>query len=242
MSGAFVLATLLAAAAIIPAVEPSASPTPNPSALKEIGHVRATTALCKALVEPAVRAVDIEDENDRRLADVETFLGTVDLDSSELAKHRGNADLTKRYVTLRAAAVEGAALMKKFRSDAKNAPTDDQRAALVAFADALDGALHRQKTLADDLGRLIAYIDAHPPIDRETRERLEFEAVLHASDPSSSRNVFDQRNYFGPLSSVPDPLSTTAKNAAEDLTARALPLGGDEDSAAARIDPAFAAC
>ncbi len=224
-----------------PAPSTSGPPTADNAALKEIGRVRVTSPLCKALVGDAVRAIGIETENGRRLLDVENALRTVDLDSSPLAKHRGTHDLTKRYVDLRAAAVAGNGILKQFRDEAKAAPSDEQRRALVTFADALDGALHRQKTLADDVGRLIAYLDTHESIDKDAHDQLVFDAILRDGDLRYPRTAFDPRD-FGPFAVVPDSLSTTAKSAAAELVTRAQPIGGDEDAAAARVEPAFDRC
>ena len=229
-----------------PAPAPTLSPGSSPNAgsaetLREIGRVRATSPFCHGLIENAVRAVEIETENGRRLGTIEDSLRVVDLDESQLAKARGTHDLMKRYVDLRAAAVEGDGLMKQFRKDAKTAPEEAQRASLVAFADALDGALHRQKSLADDVGRLVAYLDAHQPIDKDAHDQLVFNAILLTGDARYPLIPFDPRN-AGPLASVPDSLSTTAKYAADELVNRAAPIAGDEENAAARIDPAFAHC
>ena len=248
MDATVVLVTLLTLAADMPA--PAPAPTPSTASspiagsaetLREIGRVRATTPFCHGLIENAIRAVAIETENGRRLGALEDSLRVVDLDKSQIAKARGTHDLTKRYVDLRAAAVEGDGLMKQFRKDAKMAPDDEQRASLVAFADSVDGALHRQKTLADDVGRLVAYLDTHDPIDKDAHDALVFNAILLESDARFPHTRFDPRD-FGPFATVPDSLSTTVKNAADELVNRAAPIAGDEENAAARIDAAFAHC
>jgi len=235
------LAAVTTATATVVAPSPARSPSVTANAaLREIGRVRVTSPLCKTLVGDAVRAIGIETENDRRLSDVENALRTVDLDANQIAKHRGTRELTKRYVDLRAAAVAGNGIMKQFRESAKDVPGDDQRASLGAFADAL-GALHRQKTLANDVGRLVAYLDTHEPIDKDAHDALVFDAILRENDSRSRHGRFDARD-FGPFAVVPDSLSTTAKNAATELVTRALPIATDEDTAAARVEPAFARC
>lgn len=235
------LATQPAAALPPPATNPAPAPKSTERPLREIGRIRVTTPLCKALVGDAVRAIDIETENDRRLAVAETTLQTVDLDSNQIVKHRGVQDITRQFVALRAAAVEGNGVLRDFRERAKAATTDEQRGNLKLFADSLDGALHRQKTLADDIGRLIAYLDAHEPIDKDAHDAMIFNALLLENDRRFPHTAFDVRD-FGPLAGVPEPLSTTSKNAAAELAKRAEPIAADEDAAAARIDPAFAGC
>jgi hypothetical protein len=242
----------LEARAIVPEPSPIASPLPSPESratgpsatgapLKEIGRIRVSTPLCKALVGTAARAVAIETENDRRLAIAETTLQTTDLDRNELVKYQGVREITKQYVDLRTSALAGKQLMRDFREQAKTAATVEQRESLKIFADALDGALRRQRVLADDMGRLVAYLDAHPPISKEDHDALVFNALLTQSDLRLSRQIFDPRN-DGPLAVVPDSLSTTAKNAGIEIARRAEPIGNDEDAAAARIDPAFSGC
>jgi len=237
---------LFATAAVASVGAPATAPTPSAIAtpgatLKEIGRVRVTSPLCKALVGNAVRAIGIETENDRRLGDVTNVLRTIDLDSNQIVKHRGTQEITRRFVDLRAAAVEGNAVMKQFRDEAKTAPTEERRAALKSFADALDGALHRQKVLADDIGRLVAYLDSHEPIDKETHDAMIFNALLRGNDSRYPHSAFDVRA-FGPTAGVPDTLSTTAKYASAELVSRAQPIPGDESEAAARIEPAFDGC
>lgn len=253
MIGSVVRAALLATATVAQSVAQAVTP-PVPSStasavpstsvgahLKEIGRIHVTTPLCKALVAGAVHAIDIETDNDGRLALAERTLATVDLDGNELLKHEGVVNLTQQFVALRAAAVEGNGIMRAFRAAAKTAPTDEQRANLRSFAEALDGALHRQKTLADDIGRLIAYLDAHPPIDKDAHDAMVFNAILEIGDSRFPRTTFDPRN-DGPTGGVPEPLSVTAKSASAELVARAEPIGHDEDATAARMDPAFTGC
>ncbi len=240
---ATLLATALAANGVVPTPPVSPSPSASPSALREIGRIRVTSPLCKTLVAHAVNAVDVVTQNDRRLELAEATLQGIDLDSSEFAKHRGINEITRQYVDLRAAAVFGNGIMRDFREEAKNVTSDEQRNNLATFGDALDGALHRQKTLADAMGRLIAYLDAHPPIDRVTHDEMIFDALLRNNDRRVSRNPFGfHSGDFGPTADVPDPLSVTARNAGVELTRRALPVAEDENTAAAQIEDAFSSC
>ena len=223
-------------------VIPSPTPSSTIAPLREIGRIHVTTPLCKSLVGDAVRAINIEAENNGRLTLAEHTLETVDLDSNQLVKHNAVANITRQYVTLRAAAVEGNGLMRDFLKNTKTVASEEQRANLTSFAEALDGALHRQKVLSDDLGRLIAYLDAHEPIDKDTHDSMIFHAIVEQNDRRFFHSIFDQRNYFGPAANVPDQLSTTARNAAEEIRTRAEPVETDEIAAATRIDPAFAGC
>lgn len=232
------------------AMVPEPSPSPESRAagssaidapLKEIGRIRVTTPLCKALVGTAARAVAIETENDRRLAIAETTLSTIDLDRNELLKYQGVREITKQYVDLRTSALAGNQLMRDFREQAKAAPTFEQRDSLKTFADALDGALRRQRLLADDIGRLVAYLDAHPPISRDDREELIFDALRAQNTVRLSREIFDAR-IVGPFADVPDSLSNAARRAGIEIARGATLIDTDESAAAKRIEPAFLRC
>ena len=232
------------------AIVPESSPSPESRAagssatsapLKEIGRIRVTTPLCKALVGTAARAVAIETENDRRLAIAETTLSTIDLDRNELLKYQGVREITKQYVDLRTSALAGNQLMRDFREQAKAAPTFEQRDSLKTFADALDGALRRQRLLADDIGRLVAYLDAHPPISRDDREELIFDALRAQNTVRLSREIFDAR-IVGPFADVPDSLSNAARRAGIEIARGATLIDTDESAAAKRIEPAFLRC
>lgn len=209
--------------------------------LREIGRVRATTPVCRALLADASAAIDLEDGNDRRLDEAVDTLAHIDLDSGEMATRRGAAELTRQYAALRQAAVSAAGAMKRFRANAKAVDSAEQQKRLASFAQALDGALHRQKTLADDMGRFLAYVDAHGPITQAQHDRMEFDAVAAGNDLRTPHRAFDACD-FGPTEGVPQRLTTIAQTASSELAKRALPIAEDESDAAARIEPAFKGC
>ena len=226
------------------------SPSPAPSSaasnadgspLKEIGRIRVTTPLCKVLVFAAAEAVAIETENDRRITTAVSTLQTIDLDRNELAKYQGVREITKQYAELLRSSLAGNQIMREFRQQAKTAATLEQRENFKSFADALDGALRRQRLLADDIGRLTAYLDAHPPITTADHTTLVFNALLAENDLRLSRQIFDAR-VDGPLANLPESLSTTAKSVGFEIARRAEPIDADERAASARIDPAFSRC
>jgi hypothetical protein len=236
----FVAFTLAAVTPSAPTSMPSSSPAP----LKEIGHVRATTPFCQGLLPDAVDAVEIETANDEKLDAVYGAMRTADFDSSRLAKFKSTHAMTERYVALRAAAIAGIDEVKRLRANAQAATGDDQRKALTDFADALGGALNRQKVLADDLGRFIAYLDSHESLSKEDRDALVFQAMIDQSNSLNyqTRQVSMQNYAMSPLDKVPPLLSTVAKDGADDLQQRARPIAMDEKKASDLIDPAFAGC
>lgn len=237
-------AALIALATVSPPPAPAESPavqSGTPTPLREIGHVRVTTPLCRALLGDATHAVALETENDRLLGVAAETLRKIDFDANVIVKTRGREEIARQYAALRASAIAGRFDMKRFRTEAKTAPTAEQQANLLSFADALDGALHRQRDLADDLGRFVAYLDSHDPIDAKKHDDMLFEVIASYNDARQPLTIFDRR-HDGPLAAVPDQLATTAQNAATELTQRAQPLSGDEDAAASRIDAAFERC
>lgn len=171
----------------------SAAPVRAAGPLREIGRVHVTTPLCKALLEQADAGILTVLSNDNRLLRIEDTLRTVDLDKNVITKFNGAANLRDQYVQLRRATVDANGIMQHFREDAATAPTASEKEALRRFADALDGALHRQKVLADTLSRFVVYLDTHDPLDsRDSRHdptsleiaRLQQQAyAVHPNDP-----------------------------------------------------------
>ena len=191
--------------------------------------------------DDATGAIDLETRFDARLGDAEYALSVVDLDSSPIAKMHGTTDVRARYVELAANIAASRKLMKTFAARLKEAPTPEARQNLQTFDDALNGALHHQQSLADELGRFLAYVDTHDSIDNNAHEDMQVAAIANVGNASIPRNSFDS-DMFGPGSGVPPQLSTVAKAASTTLVKRAQALADDEASAAGRIDAAFSGC
>lgn len=200
--------------------------------------MRATTPFCRKMVDEAVTAVTVTLDNDARISGFTQALRTLDLDSNELFKHRGTIELTKRYADLRASAVQGEALLKQFKADAKAATDPEQRAGLKKFADALAGALYRQKLLAQKLGGYIAFLDSSQPLSDDDRAEMELNHDINYSN-TAYRNT---NNVFYALPDVPEQLSHSAKRAADEVDIMVQPINSDEDDAAKHIDTAFKGC
>jgi hypothetical protein len=230
------IAVLAAIALLATAPSPSPAPSPTEAPLREIGRVHVTTPLCKTLATHAVVAANLALEDDRKITFTLGTLRGVDLDKNIIVKNRGTDQVRRQYAALRAGAVQGEAEMKKFREALKEMTNDEQRAALGKFADALDGAISRQKKLAEDLGRYIAWLDAQVPLSDQERSDAEKNALMNQS------NLNVAHNPFGDIHNVPETLSHSAKRAAEELETRATLIYRDEDTAADRIDTAFKGC
>jgi len=235
-------ATILALASFVAVPGPTATtqPSPLPSAteapLKEIGRVRVTTPLCKTLATHAGAAADVAFQDDRQITLTLGSLRTIDFDKNIIVKYRGANELRREYAALRAGAVQGDGEMQKFREALKAVTNDDQKAALAKFADALAGALNRQRKLAEDMGRYLAWLDSQEPLTDQQRSDTEKNIMMNLSNTNTPHNP------FGDFNMMPETLSHASKRAADELEIRATLIYRDEDTAADRIDPAFKGC
>jgi len=228
---------LLAALALL-GVAPPLKPTPEPTEapLREIGRVRATTPLCKTLATRASAAADIAFQDDRTITVTLSTLRTIDFDKNIIVKSRGTNEFRREYAALRAGAVQGDGEMKKFREALKAVTSDEQRAELSKFADALAGVISRQKKLAEAMGRYLAWLDAQESLTDQQRSDTEKNIMLNLGNANVAHNP------FGDYNNMPETLSHASKRAADELEIRATSISRDEDTAADRIDPAFKGC
>ncbi|MBC5810117.1 MAG: hypothetical protein GIW95_04560 [Candidatus Eremiobacteraeota bacterium] len=154
-------------------------------------------------------------DNTARLEVVVVSLRSLDFDGNVLVKFRSTKELTRQFVALRKAAVDGQREVDRLREAAK-AATGEQAGELKQFGDALAGALFRQRKLADNLGSFIAFLDASEPDPNAFLEMLPF---------------FKERLR----------LTSQARDAADQFAERIAPVVEDEDRAAAHVT-VFTAC
>jgi len=214
-----------------PAQSPSAQST-----LRLIGRVHATTSLCRSALEHANVGIKILVENDARIADSTSELRHAGFDKNVLTKENALQYLREGAALIAKQASEGNATMKELKAEAVAATSDSQRHDLLVFQESLDGALMRQKRLADHLGRMVVYLDNHQQIDADTRADLELQAVVQQSFKGAYHDP------KGPFHQVPDSLDTVAGTVADELDRREQDVQTDEGTAADRIDSAFAKC
>jgi hypothetical protein len=243
MNLALALAAVFAAATVS-SPGPQASPTEAP--LREIGRVRATTPQCKTLAAHASAAVDQEQQGDRRVVLTLISFRTDEFDKSVIAKSHSTTDLRHEYVAMRAGAVAGLAEMKAFRESIKEVTDETQRADLEKFADALAGALERQKKLAEELGRYIAWLDSQEWMSDQQRDDAQHWHMQNLTNSvgkdSNGQLVQIFHNPFGDYNNQPETFNHAARRAGDEFELRAAPISGDEDAAAKRIEPAFKGC
>lgn len=205
----------VAAALIVAVASPSPSPRPLEESLKEIGRVRILSGVCAVQLAHANKAIVSAVRSDNLLVYTTRRLREIRFDDTVFSKSNGIREITKVFVDLRAEAKRGEGEIAALRDTVK-ATTDPARALeLKNFADALAGALTRQRKLADNLGSLIAYLDSHPRVEN-TRGSVFY-------DPEDS-------------------LSAMAKVAADEIEVRMVPLTQDEQVAANHAGPALDTC
>ncbi len=230
-----------AAARAVPAAVPSTSPSPAAlsaqvlAPLKEIGRVKATTTFCKTIVDHATAAVERGIDNDGKIALEVHALRVSDFDANALTKANALQLLLAYNSTLGVQAVAAEKAAKALRVDAASAPTPEQAKNLIAFAAALDGALHRQRTVARDVASMIAIFGHRPQMTKMERDEL----VIEAQRAENNRG---SQTYMNVEQSVPPLLSSIASDAADQLVERQSGIDHDEREAAKLLEPVFSGC
>jgi hypothetical protein len=132
---------------------PAASSAPRPTPLTEIGRVRALPA-CVPIVAHANGAITQALDNDRTLAIMSTNAHNTDFDRLNSLQRRNAIEAMMRQAeAIRVASSSGDVEVKKLREYAASATDPERKAELKAFADALGGALFRQKKAAVEFMR-----------------------------------------------------------------------------------------
>jgi hypothetical protein len=194
------IVVMLAAAEPAPAANTAPTTSSAPTPLKEIGRVRALPA-CVPIVAHANGAITQALDNDRTLAILTQNLRATDFDKLNFLQRRNAIDaLMKQAEAMRVASSAGDVEVKKLREYAVNSPDPQRKAELKAFADALGGALYRQKKAAVEFMRDIT-------IMRGREEAQEAREIMHRDNqipPSlQAQQMNDVAAYGGPLPQPP---------------------------------------
>jgi hypothetical protein len=160
------------------AATPTPSPAPAPSSgarptpLTEIGRVRALPA-CVPIVAHANGAINEALENDRTLAVIVTNLHGTDFDALNFIQRRNAIEaMLRRAEAIGKAAKAGDEEVKRLREYAVNSPDPKRKEELKTFADALGGAIFRQKKASMELQRDVAILRGRESA-QEVKERLD---------------------------------------------------------------------
>lgn len=224
---------------LVPLLAVLAVPSPAPSAvapspLKEIGHVE-SVSVCSAIVVHANAAIGAALDNDADLALTINRLRTTDVDDdNEIKRRNGMNDLATLAGRIRMAAGAGAGEVKRLRAMAAQTAEPTRKAELKAFADALGGAIARQRSAGVDLDRMLAIIDGRRAVEDVNTPEMVGErasiAGLNAPGPLAA-NAGVMRS---PVAAVTTPsrFNDVLRSAADDFSARAQAILGDEGVAA----------
>lgn len=218
----------------VPLATPVPIPTTSGSPLRLIGRVHAKTTFCQAVLDHGGLATASVLEGDDDIDDDVNYLSKVDLDSSELARHRAVTDLTARFTALQTRSKAAIRETKALRDRAAAAPTQEQKAALIAYANALGGALRRQLEFANALTGFTVSSEAHQTVTQQE------------NDLDYSRTVYSR---LGPWEHSADPrdrnpgtMTQMARSAASALVKLRGPERDDEVLASQQADAGFSPC
>jgi hypothetical protein len=221
------MVSLLVLVSLLGAETPSPVPSgPPPTPLREIGSVRAT--VCTTIVVHANSAISDALEDDQDLALIVNRLRTIDLDGANvIERHKRTNELMGLASKIRTAASAGDAEIKRLRDLAATSPDPKRKEELKAFADALGGAIYRQKKVAVDLDKLLTNLDG---------QRAAFEARNLAGE-SGDRFGTSGNPFYSPTprpveSPTPPPVNGQLREAADEFSSRTNLILTDEGTAA----------
>jgi hypothetical protein len=221
---------LVVALATVPSPGPSTRPTP----LQEIGRVRALPP-CTPIVVHANGAITQALDNDRGLAILATNLRAVDYDRLNVIQRRNAINAIEKQasdIRMNAGSADGE--IKRLREYAVNSPDPQRKAELKAFADALGGALQRQKRAATEVMGEITVLDGRADA-AEAREIVRRDTGLAETGPSRG---IARAAVPAPPASLNDVMRAMASN----LDDRAGAIVADEGVAADHSIAATSGC
>ena len=164
------LPALLLTVSVAAVPETTASPVPAPepapaaSALPEIGRVRANAA-CQNIVEHARVAITNAVHNDRRLRSLATVMDRVSPNATVGEKKVRAVDVLAQWASsIESDAVEAQGAIDRLRALAAASTDETRKRELKAFADALSGAVARQKYAAHEVQRGLFLIGARADV------------------------------------------------------------------------------
>lgn len=233
--------------------QPSPAPSVSPRPLKEIIRVH-STSLCDEFDSHVNAAIGSATRND---VSISGLIGNLslprigdDLNDNGLRRHRAIDTLAGYADALTADYKSGEAEVRHLRDLANRATDPQQKIEIKASADALGGALWRQKKIARDLDGFIAYLYAeemrwgdHTQIQAMAASTMESAPGTNPVADERMRLRQDDAGGAHPEIMTALPGDTTAppddrvltKSAAADFKARLPDIVNDESKAAANI-------
>jgi hypothetical protein len=215
---------------------PAASSTPRPTPLTEIGRVRALPA-CVPIVAHANGAITQALDNDRTLAIIANNARNTDFDKLNFLQRRNAVEaMMQQAEAIRVASSSGDLEVKKLREYAAASSDPERKAELKAFADALGGALYRQKKAAVEFMRDVT-------IMRGREEAAEARDIMRRDNPVPPGAAAQAiANTPAMLPGSPDSYNKLFKLIGEDLDALSQAVQLDEGRAADHSIAATSGC
>ena len=226
------LEPLVLAAVLATAAAPTPSPAPSSASqpLTEIGHVT-SSAICTSIVVRANSAIGAALRNDQTVSLAVDTLRHVNLDTSNVIERQKGMNAIERLAEeLRQSSGDADAQIKKLRDLAAKSDDPVRKEELKEFADALGGALQRQRRIGADLQRMLVIMDGR-------QARLEAQRDVMYSNPG----------VIAPGAAWNDTFSTQHFNAialaaAQEVENRTLSIAADESKAADHVVGAVSGC
>lgn len=214
------------AGAAVPTPGPSQSPAAEP--LREIGHVFSSGA-CTAIVVRANSAIGTTLRNDQTVLLTIDTLRHVNLDTpNEIQQRKGMASIERLAENLRMSSGDAEAQIARLRKMAAQTTDPIRKEDLKDFADALGGALARQRRIGMDLQRMLVIMDGRQA-RAEARREIGYTGTTRTFTP------FDDA--FGPTN-----YNAMALAAAQELENRTVSIAADESKAAEHVVGAVNGC
>jgi hypothetical protein len=222
------------------ATDPSPGPTstPRPTPLTEIGRVRALPA-CTPIVVHANGAITQALDNDRALAILTNNLRAADYDKLNVIQLNNAINaLTKLAADIEKNAIAGDGEVKRLREYAAASNDPERKKELKAFADALGGALYRQKKSAGELMRDVAIVQGRD-------EAADAREIMARDNPPPDTNGMARTIAEGRRSILPgrpDSWTKAMQQIATQLQEQAPAISMDEGTAADHSIAATSGC
>jgi hypothetical protein len=175
--------------------------------------------------------------NDATLALAITRLRNLDLESSSLSLQEGIHELGRLAKQVREDAVRGVAEIKRLRDLGDRSTDPVRKAELHEFADALGGALYRQKSMSMDLSGFVAYLQYHGMEASDEGQNKPSDAATDGTTAVESSPA----PYYRDASHTETP-NELAANAATDFADRMRMIDADETRASDHAEGAVTGC
>jgi len=227
---------------IISGAATPAPASPGDAPLKEIGHVISTSGSCGALVVHANGAISATLNDDLLLGRTIGRLRASDLEDSPMRRQAALNDLDRLAGEIRQGYLQGDGEVKRLRDMAAKSSDPTQKVELRTFADALGGALNRQRKMMADLNGMVAYLGFQDmKTESDTDNQMMASQRIEFNGPAQQAQMLATGQQQGVIFDHGSP-NQILLNAAADFQSRMGDIQLDEAKAANHIDGALSGC